>query len=301
MQNKFVSIIKNRNIHPELLLYYEKLYKNNIKNIVFYGPAGSGKYYQVLKYLEFFSPSKLKYQKKITINFNSNQYTYKVSDIHIEIDMQLLGCQAKALWNTIYKFIFNMFFISKELFIVCKNFHTINDDLLSVFECYMQKNYYKEISLHFILITNHISFIHKTILNKLVTINIPSPNKTILKKCFNNKYHEYNSLIELKSDIVVVKYGDKLIHNLLEFINKGELDIEKLRELLYNCLTYNINIYYIVNNILNNLIENDYINKDNALTIYIITYNFLKFYNNNYRSIFHLESYIVNLIKELNE
>ena len=164
----------------------------------------------------------------------------------------------------------------------------------------MQKNYYKEISLHFILITNHISFIHKNILNKLVIINISSPNKTILKKSFN-KYHDYNSLVELQSDIVIVKYGDKLINNLLEFIHKGELDIEKLRELLYNCLTYNINIYDIVYNILTNLIETNVINKENVLTIYIITFKFLKLYNNNYRSIFHLESYIVNLIKEFNE
>ena len=31
------------------------------------------------------------------------QYTFKISDIHFEIDMELLGCNAKVLWNEVYK------------------------------------------------------------------------------------------------------------------------------------------------------------------------------------------------------
>ena len=52
----------------------------------------------------FYVPSKLKYERKITIRTNKKySYTFKISDIHFEIDMDLLGCNARVLWNEIYK------------------------------------------------------------------------------------------------------------------------------------------------------------------------------------------------------
>ena len=56
----------------------------------------------MLKLLKRYCPTELKYEKKLTVNFNKSQLYYKVSDIHIEVDMSLLGCNAKLLWNDIY-------------------------------------------------------------------------------------------------------------------------------------------------------------------------------------------------------
>ena len=51
-----------------------------------------------------FSQSNLKYERKINITTLKNKlYIIKISDIHFEIDMDLLGCNAKLLWNDIFK------------------------------------------------------------------------------------------------------------------------------------------------------------------------------------------------------
>ena len=41
----------------------------------------------------------LKYERKMKFNFqNKREFLIKISDIHFEIDMELLGCNAKLLW-----------------------------------------------------------------------------------------------------------------------------------------------------------------------------------------------------------
>ena len=89
-------------LHPKLATLY-KSFPDNIRdfnNIIFYGPKGVGKYTQMLKSIEKYSPSNLKYDKKIIYAYNSKStYILKISDIHFEVDMSLLGCNSKALWN----------------------------------------------------------------------------------------------------------------------------------------------------------------------------------------------------------
>ena len=53
-----------------------------LNNIIMYGPSGVGKYTQMLFAIKKYSPSELKYEKKISINFNKSIYYFKISDIH---------------------------------------------------------------------------------------------------------------------------------------------------------------------------------------------------------------------------
>ena len=91
-------------LHPKLSKFYnlfpESLKK--LKNMIFYGPKGVGKYTQMLAAIRKYSPTDLKYEKKISITHNKNVYILKLSDIHFEVDMSLLGCNSKVLWNEIY-------------------------------------------------------------------------------------------------------------------------------------------------------------------------------------------------------
>jgi Cdc6-like AAA superfamily ATPase len=138
-------IIENNkiNLHPKLDQIYEKLPKtiNELKNLIFYGPCGTGKYTQMLKSIKKYSPSELKYERKISVSFNKHQYFFKVSDIHYEIDMSLLGCNSKLLWHEIYQQIIDIIStkIDKSGIIVCKYFHDIHSELLENFYSYMQK------------------------------------------------------------------------------------------------------------------------------------------------------------------
>ena len=80
--------------------------------------------------------------KKITINYNSKyEHIIKISDIHYEVDISLLGCNAKILWNEIFQHIMDII-LSKQVkqgIIVCKNFQDIHTELLDIFYSYMQK------------------------------------------------------------------------------------------------------------------------------------------------------------------
>ena len=83
----------------------------DLSNLIFYGPPGTGKYTQALYSIEKYSPSALKYERKINISVQKKQqYLFNISDIHFEIDMDLLGCNARIVWNDIYHHILDIYF-----------------------------------------------------------------------------------------------------------------------------------------------------------------------------------------------
>ena len=138
-------IIKNNlnNMHPELNFLSKTLNKfDNFKNLIFYGPSGTGKYTQALSLIKNLSPLSLKYEKKLLTVFNKVEYFIKISDIHYEIDMALLGCNSKLLWHEIYLQIIDIICTKQVKYgiIICKNFHEIHSELLDIFYSYMQKN-----------------------------------------------------------------------------------------------------------------------------------------------------------------
>ena len=141
---EYVNSCKNENLHSDLKKIFDKYPENieDINNMIFYGPPGCGKYTQVLSFLSRYSPSNLKYEKKFCIVFNKQNYYYKISDIHIEVDMALLGCNAKLLWHDIFTNLLDIInaSTSKTKIIVCKNFHEINNELLDIFYSYMQQS-----------------------------------------------------------------------------------------------------------------------------------------------------------------
>ena len=73
LQTKFEDyIIENNknNLHNELNSIFKKEKKlENMPNIIFYGPPGTGKYTQALKYIQTYSQSKLKYERKFNLNY----------------------------------------------------------------------------------------------------------------------------------------------------------------------------------------------------------------------------------------
>ena len=105
----------------------------DLNNMIFYGPSGTGKYSQVLYSIQKYSPTNLKYERKININLQKKtHYSFQISDIHFEIDMSLLGCNARIVWNEIYHHILDILSTrtGHSGIIVCKNFHNIHAYIL---------------------------------------------------------------------------------------------------------------------------------------------------------------------------
>ena len=154
---EYILSAQKENLHPKLNKIYNKFPQKlqNLKNLLFYGPPGVGKYTQMLKSIKKYSPSELKYDKKISVTFNKQPYFFKISDIHYEIDMSLLGCNSKLIWHEIFQQLVDIISAKTDKvgIIVCKNFHEINSELLDNFYSYMQQNNICSINLKYILIT----------------------------------------------------------------------------------------------------------------------------------------------------
>lgn len=199
----YCKAIEKHNIHPEL----EPIFKNaEPRNWIFYGPTGVGKYSQVLHLLKQYSPSQLKYDKKIKVSTDKQSYKYRISDIHYEIDMSLLGCNSKILWHEIYSQIVDIITIKPEKigFIVCKNFHCIHNELLEIFYSYMQKFCHgyegkcREVQIYFILVTEHISFLPNNILDHCSILHIGRPNLEHISACCQTNKNKETSINVLK-------------------------------------------------------------------------------------------------------
>jgi len=304
---EYTNAVIKENLHPKLQKLFDKfpMSLDKLGNLIFYGPSGVGKYSQMLYSIKKYSPTELKYEKKISLSYDKKQYFFKISDIHYEIDMSLLGCNSKLLWHDIYQQIVDILSAKTEKtgIIVCKDFHNIHSELLENFYSYMQDNNENAINVKFILLTEEISFIPDSIINCCEIINIGRPSKISYTKCVKQKMP-----VDLKiENIVNIKYMhvnvcelmfpykiicDKILKEMSEI---EDLKFLKFRDLLYDIFIYNLDITDCIWYILTNLINQKKIKRENLSNILLKTYNFLKYYNNNYRPIYHLESYLFYL------
>ena len=209
LETKFEDYIhkcKKNNIHKKVsntLNSYDKF--SDLNNLIFYGPSGVGKYSQLLYFIKKFSPSELKYERKISYLFNNKyEYTFKLSDIHFEIDMELLGCNSKLLFNELYYHIIDVCQSKGTKFniIVCKNFHCIHPELLENFYSYMQSIEHHNIVFKFVLLSEHISFIPKNILDRCQIISFPKPTTTNYKKLMSKTNDKKNFDINNLKDCI---------------------------------------------------------------------------------------------------
>jgi len=304
--DEYVNTVSKTNLHPKHEKIYAKFPDTLVKlgNIIFYGPSGVGKYSQMLYAIKKYSPTELKYEKKLSVTYDKAQYFFKISDIHYEIDMSLLGCNSKLLWHEIYQQIIDVLSAKTEKtgIIVCKEFHKIHNELLENFYSYMQDNNTTSISIKFILLTNEISFLPDSILNCCQVIHLPRPTKAAYNKCVKMPTDlKVENIINIKylhvgiNDLQPYKIiCDKILN---EMLNIEELRFTKFRDLLYDIFIYNLDITVCIWYILTNLINKKLLKKNNLSNVLIKTFNFLKFYNNNYRPIYHLESYLFYLTR----
>jgi len=305
---EYINEVSNMNLHPKLLKCYERFPDtlDKLGNLMFYGPSGVGKYSQMLYAIQKYSPTKLTYEKKLSLTYDKKQYFFKISDIHYEIDMSLLGCNSKLLWHDIYQQIVDILSAktNKSGIIVCKDFHNIHSELLENFYSYIQDNNALPVNIKYILLSEEVSFIPDSILNCCEMINIPRPTKVAYTKCSKKKIPN-----DLKvENIVNIKYlhvgttelmfthkiiCDKILKEMIEI---DDLKYLKFRDLLYDIFIYNLDITDCIWYILTELIKTNKIKKKDMSNVLLKTYSFLKYYNNNYRPIYHLESYLLHLV-----
>jgi hypothetical protein len=411
--DEYLSSYEKYNLHPELDQIKNAFPKNitDFKNIIVYGASGVGKYTQVLSILHQYSPTRLKYDKKIYITYEKQEkkskttasiitsteattsskikkpkskkeitpaapsasssstnaisakiqikkqdkkqeYMYRISDIHYEIDMATLGCNSKILWHDLFFQIVDIVSVSLKTdkigIIVCKNFHNIHNELLEIFYSYMRHPlHHINIQIKFILITEHIGFIPDNIINACEIISIKRPSKTQYLEmsrlqtkpfsCFlegnrNGIFYDKTNrsaifhkdktaeiLEELPLNAIV---NTKEIHSFAWLKNTNEIPndvfniicdalmeqilypentkITDIRNNLYDLLIYNIDIPECIWYLFTTLIQYKSFKTPSDITdVLNKVFIFMKYYNNNYRSIYHLESIILCMLNKI--
>ena len=80
-------------------------------------------------------------------------------------------------------------------------------------------------------------------------------------------------------------------------LNINDVDFLKMREVIYDLFIYNIDNYEGIWYILKTLIVQNNIKQENMSDVLIRTFQFFQYYNNNYRPIYHVENYLLYLMK----
>jgi len=306
----YIQKCQTLNLHPELSAYFAAatgpLADQN--NLILYGPKGVGKYTQALNYVRHFSPTALKYERKMNINFqNKRQHVFRISDIHFEVDMQLLGCNARVLWNKVYHHILDILSTrqNQEGIIVCKNFQCIHSELLDIFYSYMQTLAHRSITLTYVILTEQISFIPSDILKRCMVIPVRRPTKARYGKCLGAplpKHLDMDAIVNIKDlqtgVTQLMNPTEKIVRQIVDKIkNYDEMEFLAFRDLLYDIFIYHLDINECMWEVITHLIKEEKITTEQLGEIFSELYGFLKFFNNNYRPIYHLEKFTLTLCK----
>ena len=305
----YVNSCDKNPLHPNLLNVYNAFPDNlkDLKNIIFYGPCGVGKYTQSLRAIRKYSPSKLKYEKKITDIQGKTTQIIKISDIHFEVDMSLLGCNSKSIWNDIYTRIVDVISTYKHRtgIIICKNFHNIHRELIDIFYSYMQTYTITIVDIKFIFLTENISFLPDNIVNRCKIIRVSRPSRIKYNNCLSTKINrsvKTTDITNIKNITTTVKElmnsHTLICHEIIEAI----LDLEKfrfieIRERLYDIFIYDLDVGKCIWYILGKII--DVVPHEDFGDIVERTLVLCKLYNNNYRPIYHLESFVIYLVNKV--
>ena len=338
--DEYIQSCKKYNLHPSLEKIVEKYPAppTHLPNTIFYGPPGTGKYTQSLMLIKKYSPSELKYEKRMLIKYENVSIYIKVSDIHFEVNMAILGCNSKILWNEIYSQIIDVVSTRPHAsgVIMCKNFHNIHSELLDVFYSYFRCSNPK-IRISFVLLTNNLSFITTNIIQSCEVIHMKRPSLIQYKECIlsstpalseeqihfihsitssdlskisnikslklNRRIDDPNGELESNSAFRLA-YTTTCVRIFKYIINPETIQLLEFRDALYDILICDLDIHnciwYILVKLVHYLHDNHIPVGTNVLTdIMTNTHSFLHTFNNNYRPIYHLERYMFMLINHI--
>lgn len=230
-------------------------------------------YCNTIKYIENITNHEIVSKRRIEITINSKTYTFKISEHHVEIDFELLGVQAFHIFGELFNQIKDA---SRERKIfVCLNIDVCRCDLLNIFHTFLKFN-----RLKFILLTRKPSYLPNNINKRCLFVS----NKKNCDEPLYNRVHE-----PICNDIIEIMLDKDTVFN---------IKLPKLRLNIYNLFIHNFNIhdsfYYIIKEYIT--LNNELTEKD-IMKILDSSIDIINMYNQNHRSLFHYENFLLNIMK----
>ena len=161
--------------------------------------------------------------------------------------------------------------------------------------------------LIYFIISENVSFLPDNIINNFHIISLPRPLKSQYNKVLNIKLPtDYNvtKISNIKNILTNTPSFniniDNYVENLYQHMsNPTDLKYGAFRDVIYDIFIYDMEIGHVIMLLLKTLDKNLTISSEIMTSIYIDTFSFLQYYNNNYRPIYHLEKYLYSLINKI--
>ena len=291
-------------------------------NKIFYSNDEKFTYDAIRTDVSRYSESKLRTEHIIPVETTKFTYNMRISDIHYEIDVRLLGCNHRILWDEIYRLIYPIV-LSKPVgmrrgIIVLRGFQNVHPDLHSALYGYIQQcRHDKDVDIVFYIQTTCISFIRDDIRQSCRRVNIIKTPETFeyIKNYIpisptKNPQHINNiDMSELVNDKVHCDIGGRLhvrtcdeLVRLIGYdyaVDKDNNIFTDIRNRLYDILfldiDMNICLWYITTQVID-LFQTSSVQTSEIINAYIRCFIG---HNNNYRPIYHLERFILTIVKTI--
>ena len=248
-------------------------------------------------------------------------YNMRISEIHYEVDVMVLGCNHRQLWDDIFVKIYDIVRAKppgrRFGTVVVRGFQHVHPDLHDVFYGYMQRMRHDlTVDISFYIQTSCVSFIHRSILDACEHVNVAkryndmveigrtiSAQSSPLRKSLSSS--KMKGLIDCGAEgpseplvsRVHEKACDELIHYVLEDHRCTKNVMFNVRDKLYNImflyLDMHKSMWYVVCR-LSEEIQADDETMFRMTDAYVRCFNG---FNTNYRPIYHLERFVVCLLR----
>lgn len=229
-----------------------------MENYIIYGNEFMDKYKMAINICKKENLN-IKFNRKYNIHIGDNIHSFNISDTHIEVDFELLGTNEYNIWIELYS---KLITFNTKYIVICINFDMIKSELIEIFHTFMRTN-----KLSYIICTKDISFITDEIKNKCKILSC-----------------------KIKSNNKCISY-EHLIVPIYTSIIECDINYRNIRNNLYKLLIYNIDIHKFFTDIITSAIKDNIIEDIDEELLDIICK-----YNNNYRSICHLEAFVYYFI-----
>ena len=110
-----------------------------------------------------------------------------------------------------------------------------------------------------------------------------------------------NNIKDIKGNLNSTDVDNKFINTIIEHIINNDVISLEFRNNIYNIFIYNLDVHDTIYKIIEYFIINKHININKTSKVIKFLNTFLKYYNNNYRPIYHLERFILYLTNQIHD